>query len=279
MKTVYMLMHQRKPNVDALTRQIVASFARAGISVAAEPWLVERMGSEAEKLFVNLSPSYCEAVVSVGGDGTFLRSNAKAIEYSLPLLGVNVGRVGFLAEVELDKLDRACKRLAADDYSLDERMLLQAVAGDRTLLALNDVVVSRGGYARLIGVNAWVGGDKIGHFIADGMIVSTPTGSTGYSLSAGGPIVCPEVECMLLTPICAHSLQHRPVVTSAAQTVTIRLESDHEAMISADGQESLHFNSEDTLTITRAPVMARFIRLEPMSFFSMIRIKLSEWSC
>jgi len=157
--------------------------------------------------------------------------------------------------------------------------MLKIHQNDITMYALNDVVVSRGGYARLIGMDAYVDHDLVGHFIADGLIVSTPTGSTGYSLSAGGPIICPEVECMLLTPVCAHSLQHRPVVTSASQTVSIRLTDDVQAMVSVDGQETFLMHNNETLTVTRANRPARFIRLENRSFFSTIRVKLSEWSC
>lgn len=157
--------------------------------------------------------------------------------------------------------------------------MLKITLDDRQMFALNDVVVSRGGYSRLIAMDAFVDKDLVGHFIADGLIVSTPTGSTGYSLSAGGPIICPEVECMLLTPVCAHSLQHRPVVTSASQSVSIRLTDAVQAMVSVDGQESFSLLSNQTLTVTRASRPAKFIRLEPRSFFSTIRIKLSEWSC
>ena len=146
-------------------------------------------------------------------------------------------------------------------------MMLKASMGDRTDYALNDVVLSRGGYSRLIGVNAWVDGDRVGPFIADGLIVSTPTGSTGYSLSAGGPLVCPEVECMVLTPICAHSLQHRPVVTSATQTITVRLDGGYSAMVSVDGRKPWGFSSGQTLTITKAEHAARFIRLGLQKFF------------
>ncbi len=281
MKSVYMVMHQRKPNLAELARQIAAAFTRAGLAISAEPWLWERMGNEAGKLFDCKVPGCCEAIVSVGGDGTLLRANALSVQYDLPLLGINVGTVGFLAEVELEQLDAACARLHTGEYAIEERMMLQATLGETTVLALNDVVLSRGGYSRLIGVNAWVGDEPIGRYIADGLIVSTPTGSTGYSLSAGGPIVCPEVECMLLTPICAHSLQHRPVVTAATQRITVRLDRDHaqKAMVSVDGRKALELAGGQTLVVTRSERMARFIRLEPRSFFSMIRIKLSEWSC
>ena len=276
MESVYLIMHQRKPNVVELTRRIVEAFSRCNIRTGAEPWLRERMGEMGESLALPLQA--CDAVLSVGGDGTFLRANALASGEDKPLLGINVGRVGFLTEVELDGLEAACRRLKEDDYTLDERMMLCAQAQGRSFLALNDVVLSRGGYSRLIGVNAWVDGDRVGPFIADGLIVSTPTGSTGYSLSAGGPLVCPEVECMVLTPICAHSLQHRPVVTSPAQTITVRLDGGYSAMVSVDGRKPWSFSSGQTLTITKAERAARFIRLGPKSFFSTIRIKLSEWT-
>lgn len=278
MKSVYMLMHQRKPDANRLAGRVLQALQHAHIAVAAEPWIQERLDGSVRSSLAALPPERCEAVLSVGGDGTLLRANALAVRYNLPLLGINVGRVGFLTEVEMDRLEEACIRLANDEYSLETRMMLKASMGDHTDYALNDVVLSRGGYSRLIGVNAWVDGDRVGPFIADGLIVSTPTGSTGYSLSAGGPLVCPEVECMVLTPICAHSLQHRPVVTSAAQTITVRLDGGYNAMISVDGRKPWSFSGGQTLTITRAEHAARFIRLEPKSFFSTIRIKLSEWT-
>lgn len=279
MKFVYMLMHDQKPNIEEIAATVAMKLHKAGICASAEPWLYERMQHTGHQPFENNSPKGCEAILAVGGDGTLLRANTLAMKLNLPLLGINVGRVGFLAELEMDQLEKAFEKLAADDYTLQERMMLKIQLDGRRSYALNDVVVSRGGYARLIGMDAFVDEDLVGHFIADGLIVSTPTGSTGYSLSAGGPIICPEVECMLLTPVCAHSLQHRPVVTSASQTVSIQLKDAAEAMVSVDGQENFMLMAGQTLTVTRASRPARFIRLEPRSFFSTIRIKLSEWSC
>ena len=279
MKSVYVLMHDQKPNIEEIASVIADKLHKTGIRAAAEPWLYKRMENSGTQIFDADTPEGCEAILSVGGDGTLLRANTLSMQLDLPLLGVNVGRVGFLAELEMDQLEKAFEKLANDDYSLQERMMLKIALDGRRSYALNDVVVSRGGYARLIGMDAFVDEDLVGHFIADGLIVSTPTGSTGYSLSAGGPIICPEVECMLLTPVCAHSLQHRPVITSAAQTVSIRLVDASQAMVSVDGQENFTLLAGQTLTVTRASRPARFIRLEPRSFFSTIRIKLSEWSC
>lgn len=279
MRSVYVLMHDQKPNIEEIAQIIAQKLHSAGIRAAAEPWLFKRMQDAGLMLFDSSVPDGCEAILSVGGDGTLLRANGLAMELNLPLLGVNVGRVGFLAELEMDQLDGAFEKLASGEYTIQERMMLRVALGDAAAFALNDVVVSRGGYARLIGMDALVDQDLIGRFIADGLIVSTPTGSTGYSLSAGGPIICPDVECMLITPVCAHSLQHRPVVTSASRAISIRLTDAVRAMVSIDGQEQFTLLPEQTLTVTKAERPARFIRLEPRSFFSTIRVKLSEWSC
>ena len=279
MKSVYMLMHDQKPNIEEIAATVAEKLYKARIHASAEPWLFERMQKTGHQPFLSSEPDQCEAILAVGGDGTLLRANTLSMQLDLPLLGINVGRVGFLTELEMDQLEKAFEKLAADDYTIQERMMLKITLDERRSYALNDVVVSRGGYARLIGMDAFVDQDLVGRFVADGLIVSTPTGSTGYSLSAGGPIICPEVECMRLTPVCAHSLQHRPVVTSAEQTVSIKLTDAAQAMVSVDGQENFTLYAGQTLTVTRAGRPARFIKLEPRSFFSTIRIKLSEWSC
>lgn len=278
MKAIYVLMHQRKPNARELAKNVVAALHGAGILAYAEPWLYALLAGEHD-CFDGAECEACEAIMAVGGDGTLLRANSLALNFGLPVLGVNIGRVGFLTEIEMEQLDKAVEKLATGDYSIETRMMLCASVGEVSANAVNDVVISRGGYSRLIGVDAWVNDDQVGHYVGDGLIISTPTGSTGYSLSAGGPIICPDVSCMLLTPICAHSLQHRPVVTSADQVITIRLNDDVPAMVSIDGQEAIPFTQGQLLTITKAEQPARFIRLEPKSFFSKIRIKLSEWSC
>ena len=279
MKSVYVLMHDQKSNIEEIAATVAAKLSGAGIKASAEPWLYQRMQAAGNQVFAADTPDGCQAVLAVGGDGTLLRANTLAMELDLPLLGINVGRVGFLAELETEQMESAFEKLSRDEYTIAERMMLKITIGDRSAYALNDVVVSRGGYARLIGLNAYVQQDLVGRFLADGLIVSTPTGSTGYSLSAGGPIICPEVDCMLLTPVCAHSLQHRPVVTPASQMVSIQLVESVQAMVSIDGQEHFTLLPDETLTVTRAVRPARFIRLEPRSFFSTIRIKLSEWSC
>lgn len=280
MNSIYMVMHQRKENCEALVRELVAALHQAGIAVYAEPWLLKRMADVKDVPLRCGEASQCDCVLSVGGDGTFLRANRTAVKYDLPILGINVGTVGFLAEVEWEQLSQSCLQLARDQYQIEERMMLKAELEGQSWLALNDVVLSRGGYSRLVGVSASVNGENAGLYIADGLIVSTPTGSTGYSLSAGGPIVHPEVECILLTPICAHSLQHRPVITSAGQRIQLFLDDEHARSVqgAVDGQQAFTLCPGQRLSITRAPKPARFIKTHSQSFFSTIRVKLTEWS-
>ena len=281
MKSVFLVMHQKKDNLRDIARQATSALRSQGIAVFAEPWIAEKLGDEASALLTGMTVAGCEAIIAIGGDGTLLRANAMSVENRIPLIGVNIGTVGFLTETELDGLNEVAKRLKNNDYTIETRMMLKAELNSQTMLALNDVVVSRGGYSRLIGVNAWVGDEQVGRYIGDGLIVSTATGSTGYSLSAGGPIVCPQVDCLLLTPICAHTLQHRPVITSPERKIVISLDDTHApmAVVSVDGQENMELRCGDRLVVTRADCCARFIKLGPQDFFSKIRYKLSEWSC
>lgn len=279
MQNVYLMMHQMRTDVQNLTLQVSGALREHGMAVCLEPWLKSIMG-DTESCDEHDFPM--DVIVAVGGDGTFLRATQTAIARDVPILGVNIGRIGFLVETELEHLNEACQRLHEDRFTLEPRMMLDVIRQDGTVkTALNDVVISRGGYARLIAVAATVGKEMVGRYIADGLIVSTPTGSTGYSLSAGGPIVCPEVECILLSPICPHSLQHRPVVADASQTITIALDCSPQqaAQLDVDGQMMGTLVGGEQVTIRRSQTVTRLIRFGEHSFFQRIRAKLTEWSC
>ena len=198
------------------------------------------------------------------------------------MLGVNIGHIGFLIEIDIEQLPAICKRLKTGDFNIDNRMMLDVVRGGHTIAtALNDVVISRAGYARLITVKASVADELVARYKADGLIVSTPTGSTGYSLSAGGPIVCPEVDCILLSPVCPHSLQHRPVVAGASQEITVELDCDpnQKVQLDVDGAMICKLDTCESITVRRSEKTAKLIRFNAQSFFHRIRDKLSEWSC
>ena len=279
MQNIYLMMHQMREDVQSLTRQVATALRTAGLTVCLEPWLKQAVGDTESG---DPGTFKMEAIVAVGGDGTLLRATQTAIAHDVPLLGINVGRIGFLVETELEHLTEASQRLRENDFAIETRMMLDVVRQDGTVrTALNDVVISRGGYARLIAIKAAVGKELIGRYIADGLIISTPTGSTGYSLSAGGPIVCPEVECILLSPICPHSLQHRPVIADTNQTITIELDCAPEqtAQLDVDGQMAGLLSGSEMVTIRRSQTVTKLIRFGEHTFFHRIRAKLTEWSC
>ncbi|MDQ7819469.1 MAG: NAD(+)/NADH kinase [Armatimonadota bacterium] len=213
-------------------------------------------------------------VVAVGGDGTILRAARLAAAADVPILGVNLGGLGFLSEVSVQELPAVAADLAEGRYSLDERMMLQAeVGGQGRLLALNDVVVSHGGVARVLRLRVWVNGEHLASYPADGVIVATPTGSTAYSLSAGGPVVHPRVEALLITPICPHTFNARAVVVHRDDVVEV--EAGSAAAVTADGRATVSLEPGQRLRVCRAEQVTRFVRLRRRSFYGILRTKLT----
>ncbi|MBR5344325.1 MAG: NAD(+)/NADH kinase [Clostridia bacterium] len=221
-----------------------------------------------------------DVLVALGGDGTMLRCAEKAAALDVPMIGINLGNVGFLAEMEADGMTVALERLLRGDYTEEKRALLAVCHGEDRFLALNDTVISRGSYPRLIRVQARLDDTWAGDYRADGLIVATPTGSTGYSLSAGGPIIAPGVDCMLITPICPHSLQHRPQVVPGSASVTLTLQADEplNASLQIDGKHRASLREGDCVTICRAEEQVRLIRMRETGFFDLVHQKLIEWS-
>ena len=221
-----------------------------------------------------------DIIVSIGGDGTLLRGMQHAFRWEAALLGVNMGRVGFLTEAEPGDIEAALEAVINGEYEVETRPVLHISAGAQHWHALNDVVLSRGGRARLTTINAWVDGELSGRYVADGVVVATPTGSTGYSLSAGGPIVSPKVECMVITPICAHTLQHRPTVVHGGAEIVLELNPDDQqtASLQVDGQSCMELESGMRALIRMDTRAVKLIRIKPQNFFQLVRDKLTEWT-
>lgn len=226
-------------------------------------------------------PKSIDALITVGGDGTLLRGARFLDGAAVPILGINLGRLGFLTTCGTDHVDEALRLLAAGQYLAEARMALHAFAVDgsgasrQEWRALNDFVVHKGGFARVVRVGIAVNGESIGTYAADGVIVSTPTGSTAYSLSAGGPVVVPIVESILLTPISAHALGVRPLVVPADAEVAIDTSQSSEAlMVTVDGQVGTELVPGEMLVVRRAASPVHIIRLPGTSFFERMRAKL-----
>ena len=278
MRNAYLLMHPNRKNQIAIAKQIVSVLHAADMKVTTETWLEQAIGSDA----VLDHASVPDFVIAVGGDGTFLSAVQSALKWDVPLLGVNTGHIGFLIEISLEQLPEICERLKAGDYTIENRMTLDVERnGQIVQTALNDVVISRAGYTRLITVKASVEDELVAQYKADGLIISTPTGSTGYSLSAGGPIVFPGVDCILLSPICPHSLQHRPVVAAASQVITVELdcEPEQQVQLDVDGRIVCKLDTCERIIVKRSQRTVKLFSFGTQSFFRRIRDKLSEWSC
>jgi NAD+ kinase len=223
-----------------------------------------------------------DVLIVLGGDGTFLRAARAVAEVDVPLLGVNLGKVGFLSKVEAGELEPVLEQLAAERFRIDERMALQAQvlpagrAGDGFVhFALNDVVIARGALARVCRLDVAIAGSHLATFIADGLVVASPTGSTGYSFSAGGPIVDPLARNLVLTPIAGYLSAIRSVVVGPEQTVTCRVVDAHEALVSVDGREDLPIHVGDVVEVRAAPRPIRLV--EPASalpFWDLVRRKV-----
>ena len=222
-----------------------------------------------------------DVIITFGGDGTLLIGARYALQYDTPLLGINLGTVGFLTEEDPDHLEDALNALISSNYQIETRSILHITntRSGASFHALNDAVITRGGYARLIRVDVSVDGKTYGTFTADGMIVATPTGSTGYSLSAGGPIVEPGVPCMIITPVCPHSMQHCPCIVSEHADICLLLRKEREqtAELQIDGKNMGSLTAGDEIHVTGAKKKIRLIRLHFYDFFGLTRRKLSEW--
>ena len=222
-----------------------------------------------------------DLIITFGGDGTLLNGARYAMKYDIPLLGINLGTVGFLTEEEPKRLEEALQAIINGKYQTESRSLLEIrnPRTEETFHALNDAVITRGWYARLIQVEAFVNEKEYGVFTADGIIVATPTGSTGYSLSAGGPIVEPGMNCMIITPVCAHSMQHCPCVVSEKSRIRLLLKPEREqtAELQIDGQSRGTLESGDEILVSGTEKKIRLIRLHSYDFFGLMRRKLIEW--
>jgi NAD+ kinase len=222
-----------------------------------------------------------DALLTFGGDGTLLRGARLLAGAQVPIIGINLGRLGFLTTCGADEMEHALRQLAAGEHVVEARMALRATAVDgsgrnrQEWLALNDFVVHKGGFARVVRLGLSVNGDSIGIYTADGVIISTPTGSTAYSLSAGGPVVVPTVESILLTPISAHALGIRPLVVAPDAEVTVDTSPSSETLlVTVDGQVGTELVPGERLVVRRASHFVLIVRLPGSSFFERMRAKL-----
>lgn len=277
MKNFYLITNEVKDPQGHFTDRIVA--------------YIEKHGGKAvcikneKQAFAFCGKREADCALVLGGDGTVLRAAGNMMDRELPLLGINLGTLGYLAEVEISGVEEALDRLLADEYVREERMMLSGriIAGrqEEEQYALNDVVISRCGSLQIVNVRIYVNGRFLNDYCADGVIVATPTGSTGYNLSAGGPIVEPSARLLLLTPICPHTLNTRSIVFSPEDEITVEIplgKDGKEQMVEAnfDGSHRSVMHTGDRLVIRRADKTTGILRLNTESFLTVLHKKMSD---
>lgn len=260
---------------------ILRTLFRLAPSLKIEPFLESEIAEVAGKETSLDDPNKIDALITLGGDGTLLRGARFLDGHDIPILGVNLGRVGFLTSCQSDDFEPALRHLAGGEYVAQPRMALSARAisseGEtrKQWRALNDFVLHKGGFARVVRLNVFVDGESIGTYAADGVVISTPTGSTAYSLSAGGPVVVPTVESIIITPVSPHTLGIRPLVIPPDGEVTVEAnESPTELLVTVDGQVGTKFVKGEKLKVRRADNPVRIVRFPGTTFFERMRAKL-----
>lgn len=215
-----------------------------------------------------------ELLVVVGGDGSLLRFAAVAAERDIPILGVNLGRIGFLSEIAVEDFSRSLERIVSGDYRLEERMMLCCcVNGCECAHCLNDVLVFKQSFSGTIQVSLSCDGQDVGTVFCDGIIASTPTGSTAYNLSAGGPVVAQNLDAIAVTPVCSHTLHVRPAVTSADSVWSFHISGT--GFVAGDGIKLRTVDPDDTVVVTKSERIVKFIRFSEQNVFELIHRKLS----
>lgn len=228
----------------------------------------------------------CSMLMVVGGDGTIISAMRAAVGYDIPLLGVNAGKKGFLAEVSPEEIPEALAQIQQNECYLEHRLLLNANVymdqehlSERNILAVNDFNISRQGHARMIHLVVYVNNELTESFYADGILVSSPTGSTAYALSAGGPIIMPDVSCILMTPVCSHSLHSRPIVTPDHVTIRVSARDPlQDVILTIDGQHSVPVPLGGYVEITQNRHMAKLLRVKKEDYYNRYREKMIHWS-
>jgi NAD+ kinase len=273
MKRIGLLHHPKLPATQPLAETMAHQVKEQGLDTwIGSTWDVEAVAGEIADL---------DLLVPLGGDGSILRAARMACGHGVPVLGVKMGRLGFLTELEPDEWQTALPRLLAGDYWLEERMMLYAEyhRGDesRGYEALNDVVVSRGSLARIVRLETHIDRSYLTTYAADGLIVSTATGSTAYAFAAGGPILPPQLKNILLIPIAAHLSMGRAIVLSQGAEVKVLVHTDHQAILTVDGQFDYELQDGDWVTVQAAPHTSRFVRLQNRTYFYRTLMERLRW--
>lgn len=279
MKNIGIYAKVHDPRCQGVARELINWLLEHDLNPLVEETLARDLGLQ-DGIEDFRIPARADMIVVLGGDGTLISVARKVGEREVPIMGVNLGSLGFLTEITLDGIYPALESYLRGDYKVSERMMLKVtlLRDGREICsheALNDVVINKGAPAKIITLDAFVNCSFLATFKADGLILSSPTGSTGYSLSATGPIIDPSVECILVTPICPHTLTNRPLVVAPERTITVTLDSKMDnVMLTIDGQVGVNLQYRDVITVSRAEHRTRLVMSADTDYFEVLRNKL-----
>lgn len=278
------ITNQEKDREYKMTEQIMRYLKDAGKECFFAPNLLD----ECENYYTdsNVIPEGTECAIVLGGDGTIIQAANDLVECKMPILGINLGTLGFLAEIEKQHTLEALDCLFKDQYVVELRQMLDGTIQNENGesyrgLALNDIVITRAGFSRIITMEVFVNGEQVTKYRGDGVIISTPTGSTGYNLSAGGPVIKPDTQAIIITPICPHSLNARSIIVSAKDEIQVRIGKSkktqlEEAIATFDGRKAIQLKTGDVVVVHKAAEDTRLIKVSKNSFFDILRTKLGE---
>ena len=274
-RKVGILLRPSTPELKDMFYQAKAIFESHGIEVMIDHnsgAMIDVLGQQFDILC-----QHCDMLVCIGGDGTLISAVRRSCAYQVPVLGVHAGKLGFLADIAIEDLDAFVGKIKKGEYRLDKRAMLQATIftqnGENKVVAFNDIVITRPSISKMIHLDTFVDGRPFNTYYGDGVIVSTPTGSTAYNLSAGGPVLFPLTQVFALTPICPHSLTQRPVVLPGHFAIEMKTP-DKSALVIVDGQDMYEFGEGDTIKIHLAAESAQLVHRQDFNYFDVLKEKL-----
>ncbi|MDO9536261.1 MAG: NAD(+)/NADH kinase [Bacillota bacterium] len=279
-KGIGIVPNYQKENVHKVLEEIKYFFNQCKIPIYIMPEKEPRFNITSPMPEIHAWSENIDMVIVVGGDGTFLRVARELAYTNIPILGINLGYKGFLAEIEVDKLSQSLEKLVNGSYLLGERMMLytEVVRNDELIkssISLNDAIISRGPFSRILKLDTFINDDFLESYPGDGMIIASPTGSTGYSLSAGGPVVNPSLSVLVITPICPHLLYQRSVIVDQADVVSLIVATDHtDIFLTLDGQEGFALKYKDRIRVKKAECVTRVITYSENNFYKLLHDKL-----
>jgi NAD+ kinase len=279
-QTVGIYAKKNHSEAPKLAQDICSRLQQRGVGFLLEPWLGEVLGSEAVAA-ADVIPQQVDLIIVLGGDGTLISVARQVDGLQVPILGVNLGSLGFLTEITRHELPSMLEAVLAGKYEISDRMMLDVEILRRgkliaTHTLLNDVVINKGSLARIIDMETWVDGDYLTTFKSDGLIISTPTGSTGYNLAAGGPIIYPGINNLVITPICPHMLTNRPLIVPSTSVVAVDVSfADDVVYFTGDGQVGDDLEAGDRVEVRRSAARTHLVKSPTRDYFEILRTKLS----